>query len=279
MSSAICKRINRMFKLPQHPFNMQNEGKMTYAQWQHAKGADTIKFYLEAASVEEIFEGKTVVDIGCGAAGKTLYYAGLGVKKIYGVEILEKYRAEAEALAQQTGNSDKFAFVCADAANMPFEDNSIDTIIANDAMEHVDDPPAVLKECLRILAKGGRLYLNFPPYYHPHGAHLSDAIGIPWVHVFFGDATLIKVYKDAVAHLPDGPARIEFRISRREGGGEYFSYINKMTVRKFRRMLRDMGIVPVYYREAPLRSFFIPLARLPIVKEMFVKMVVCVIEK
>jgi len=260
---------------------MQNEGGMSYAQWQHARGADTIKFYTAVTDVDTIFRDKIVVDIGCGAAGKTLFYADQGVTKIYGVEILEKYRAEANVLAKELGHEDVFEFVCADAAKLPFADGSIDTIIANDAIEHVDNPEAVLLECLRVLAPGGRLYLNFPPYYHPHGAHLSDAIGIPWVHMFFSDKTLIKVYKDAVSKLPDGAGRIEFRIGRINDGSnkEYFSYINKITVAKFRRLLTKTGIKAAYYREVPLRRIFTPLARIPVIKEMFVKMVVCVIEK
>ena len=274
----LCKLANKIFPLPAHPFNLQNDGKMTYAQWQHARGADTIKFYLDVTDAAQMFSGKVVMDIGCGAAGKTMFYAEQGVSKIYGVEILEKYREEAVALAENLGYADKFEFICADAAKLPFYDGAIDTIIMNDAMEHVDNPEAVLTECLRVLAVGGRLYLNFPPYYHPHGAHLSDAIGMPWVHMFFGDKTLIKVYKDAVATLPDGQERIDFRIGTRDGR-EYFTYINKMTVRRFRRILAKIGIKPAYYREVPLRGFMAPLAKIPLIKEMFVKMVVCVVEK
>ena len=279
MAVKICKALNKIFPLPVHPFNLQNEGKMTYARWQHARGADTIKFYLDKTDAAAMFKDKTVVDIGCGAAGKTLYYADHGVAKIYGVEILEKYRDEANSLAAELGHGDKFEFVCADAAGLPFADGTIDTVIMNDAMEHVDEPAAVLQELVRVLAPGGRIFLNFPPYYHPHGAHLSDAIGIPWVHMLFNDKTLIKVYKDAVKDLPDGENRIDFRIGTDLNGEEYFTYINKMTVKGFRRILAKTGIRPAYYKEVPLRGFMAGLAKIPLVKEMFIKMVVCIIEK
>lgn len=276
--AKICKAINGRFPLPLHPFNMNNDGVMTYGEWQYERGADTIKFYLPFSGTEEMFKDKTVLDIGCGAAGKTLYYASLGVKKIYGAEILSKYREEAKTHADKLGLSEKFEFICADAANLPLPDASIDSIIMNDAMEHVDRPKEVLSECLRVLSPGGRLYLNFPPYYHPFGAHLSDAIGIPWVHMFFSDATLIEVYKDAVAKLPDGAERIEFRIARDKSGGEYFSYINKMTIKRFKRILREMDIKPAYYAEIPLRNILKPFVRMPGLKECAVKMAVCVIE-
>ena len=275
----ICKLANRLFPLPTHPFNLNNDGIMSYSKWQYNKGSDTIKFFVGyAGSAEAMFKDKVVVDIGCGAGGKTLYYASQGVKRIYGVEVLQKYETEANSLANELGLSDKFEFIATDASQTPFETGTIDTIIINDAIEHVDDPGAVITECMRILAPGGKLYMNFPPYYHPYGAHLSDAIGMPWVHVFFSDATLIKVYKNAVKNLPDGKDRIEFRISHKDGK-PYFSYINKITVKQFRHIVRRLGHKPAYYREVPLRSFFAPLARLPIFKEMFVKMVVCVIEK
>ena len=274
----ICKFFNKFFPLPSHPFNLNNEGISTYSRWQYEKGAETIKFYLERFTIEDMFKDKTVVDIGCGAAGKTLYYASLGVNKIYGVEVLQKYEKEAIELAESLQLSDKFTFITADAAKLPFEDNSVDTIIMNDAMEHVDDPELVLKECIRVLTKGGKIFINFPPYYHPFGAHLSDAIGIPWVHMFFSEKTLIKVYVDAIKNMPDAKDREDFRISYKDEK-PYFSYINKMTVSRFKRIMKNLDINPSYYKEVPLRNFFIPLSKTPSVKEMFVKMVVCVIEE
>lgn len=279
ISVSICKALNKLFPLPVHPFNLQNQGVKTYAEWQYEKGEETIKFYLEKTTLEEMFKDKVVLDIGCGAGGKTLYYASQGAEKVYGIEIVEYYEEEANALAKKKGLEDKFQFVLGDAANIPFEDGFFDTIIMNDAMEHVYEPFKVLNECYRVLKKGGKLYVNFPPYYHPYGAHLSDAIGFPWVHVFFSDETLIKIYKDLVKDLPDGMKRINFRISKDENGKEYFSYINRMTIKRFNNILKETKFNVSYYREVPLRDFLAPLAKMPGFKEGFVKMVVAILEK
>lgn len=270
---------NRLFKPPVHPLNLQNNGVKSYAMWQYEKGAETIKFYLERYSEAEMFADKTVVDIGCGAGGKSLYYASRGAKEVIGVEILEKYRAEADALANKLGLTDQFRFVCADAAALPFAEGSIDTIIMNDAMEHVARPEAVLTEMMRVLRPGGRLFVNFPPYHHPFGAHLSDLIYIPWVHLFFSEATLVEGYKKLAKNVPDGDARIAFRISARPDGTEYFSYINHMTIRRFHKILSKMDITPTYYRQIPLRGILRIPAKIPGLRELFVKMVVCVFEK
>ena len=275
----LCMTVNKLFKLPVHPFNLNNEGKKTYSQWQYEKGIDTIKFYLKHNTVDEMFKDKVVLDIGCGAGGKTIYYASKGVKEITGIEILEKYRNEAENLAMNYNLQDKFKFVQGDASNMPFEEETFDTIIMNDAMEHVDQPEMVLRECYRVLKKNGKLYLNFPPYNHPYGAHLSDAIGIPWVHVFFSEKTLINTYKELVKNLPDGAERIDFRISKNQDGREYFSYINKMSIKRANNILQNSDFELEYYSEEPLRSFFKYPARIPFLKEYLVKMVVCVLRK
>ena len=272
-------RVNRLFKLPVHPFNLQNDGVKCYAMWQYEKGADTLAFFLEKYSLEDMFRDKTVLDIGCGAGGKTMFYASKGVKSIVGMDVVAHYREESEALADQLGYRDLFTFVCRDAADTGFPDNSFDTIIMNDAMEHVDKPEAVLAECARILKPGGRLFVNFPPYNHPFGAHLSDLIGMPWVHLFFSDKTLIEGYKELCKTVPDGDQRIAFRISRRADGTEYFSYINKMTLKRFQGIKARCSMTVEHYREVPLRKIVAIPAKLPFFKEFFVKMAVCVFRK
>lgn len=279
LGEYICKKLNTLFPVPIHPFNLSNQQKMTYAQWQYEKGIDTIKFYLNKTTTDEMFSDKVVLDVGCGAAGKTIYYASGGVKEIYGLEILDKYREEANRLAAEKGYGHIFTFVSEDASHMSFQDNYFDVIIMNDAMEHVDKPNKVLNECYRVLKPGGKLYLNFPPYNHPFGAHLSDVIGFPWVHRFFSEQTLINVYKDLVKNKPDGNERIDFRISRDKNGRQYFSYINKMTIKRFNKILNKSSFKVSYYCEVPLRSGLKLLAKLPVFKEFFVKMVVCILEK
>ena len=65
-------KINKLFKPVVHPFNLNNDGVKTYAMWQFEKGEDTIKNYLGFSDKKDMFEGKTVLDIGCGAGGKSL---------------------------------------------------------------------------------------------------------------------------------------------------------------------------------------------------------------
>ncbi|RNB90365.1 class I SAM-dependent methyltransferase [Brevibacillus fluminis] len=279
LSSTILLQVNRMFPLPVHPFNLANGGKMSYTEWQFQKGQQTIQFFLPYHTQEQMFTDKTVLDIGCGGGGKTCYYATFRPKKIIGIDIVPHYAEEGNAFAREKGLADIAEFMTGDASRMPFADATFDTIIMNDAMEHVDQPEKTLAECFRVLKPGGHLYINFPPYYHPYGAHLSDAIGIPWVHSLFSEQAMINAYKRLVAPLPDGQDRVSFRISKRGDGTEYFSYINRMTIARFRRIQKGVKYPAVYQQEIPLRSIVSGLAKLPGLCEYFVKMVVCVYQK
>jgi len=278
-SARLLLCINALFPKRQHPFNMQNAGNKTYAEWQFEKGYDTIELFCGGFTTDEMFKGKKVLDMGCGAAGKSLYYVTLGAEKVTGAEIVSHHKAEAEALACAKGLSDRFEFVLGSALQLPFPDKSFDTIIMNDFMEHISDPEAALKEAMRLLDDKGRIYINFSPYYHPFGAHLWDAIYIPWVHSLFSEKTMIEAYKYKIKDLPDRLERESLRITKDENGNESLGYLNKMTIKRYYSILDKMGIKPVYLKEVPLRSIFTPLAKTKLFKEQFVKMVVTVIEK
>ena len=281
MSFAVefVRFTNKIFPAVVHPFNLANDNKMTYAQWQFEKGESTIACYNGVFTPNEMFAGKAILDMGCGAGGKSLYYASLDAASVVGVDIVERYEAEATALAEKLGYSDVFKFVRASADDLPFPDESFDTVIMNDFMEHISNPEAALKEAMRLLKKDGRIFINFPPYYHPTGAHLSDTIHMPWIHMLLSEKQLIRAYKELVKGLPDEKARLDLRITTDPDRTEKLGYINKMTLKRFKRILKTLGITPLHYHEIPLRPFLKPFAKLPLIREMFVKMAVCVISK
>ncbi len=279
ISVKFLKALNKLFPAVEHPLNLQNEGKMSYAEWQYKWGGKTVECFAPKFTPEDIFKGKIVLDMGCGASGKSLYYLSIGAKEVVGIDIVPHYKEAAEAFADKLGFSDRFTFILGDALNLPVEENTFDVVIMNDFMEHIYDPEKAVKEALRVLKHGGRLYINFPPYFHPMGIHMSDVIGIPWVHMLFTQKTLITAYKDLVKGLPDEKERLSLRFSIDEKGKEYISYLNKMTIRKFRAIAKKMNLDIYWYNEIPLRSYFNLFAKTPILKEMFVKMCACVIEK
>ncbi len=82
--------------------------------------------------------------------------------------------AQAQALNSLGGLG-----LVADIHAVPLPDASIDTIIADNVVEHASDPLGVLAESLRVLRPGGRGFLIIPPDYSGYGfsntAHLWKA--------------------------------------------------------------------------------------------------------
>ena len=74
-----------------------------------------------------------------------------------GVDINEHGVANATRLAEARGVADRVDFQLVDARRpLPFPDASFDAILSNDAMCHIDDRLAVLRDWHRLLRPGGR---------------------------------------------------------------------------------------------------------------------------
>lgn len=63
----------------------------------------------------------------------------------------------------------EITYVC-NLENIPVEDNKYDFILCTQVLEHLAEPELVLRELIRILKPGGRIFCTVPFYYHEHGA-------------------------------------------------------------------------------------------------------------
>jgi SAM-dependent methyltransferase len=69
--------------------------------------------------------------------------------------------------ADHTHNG-KVDYVC-DLAALPMADETYDLVFCSQALEHVPDPIAVLRELHRVLRPGGQAWLTAPLFYQEHG--------------------------------------------------------------------------------------------------------------
>ena len=74
-----------------------------------------------------------------------------------------------------------------DAAHLrEFEDESFDFVFSYAAFEHFAEPELVLKEAIRVVKRGGYIYLNFGPLYmSPMGLHAYRSITVPYCQFLF----------------------------------------------------------------------------------------------
>jgi SAM-dependent methyltransferase len=95
-----------------------------------------------------------VLDLGCGDGwfGRMLFPPGLAVALDRDHRSLPGALAVGRYLAAAGG----------DASRLPFRDACVRTVVANSALEHLDDLPAALAEIRRVLVPGGVLLCTVP---------------------------------------------------------------------------------------------------------------------
>lgn len=117
---------------------------------------ENAELFLKYLGIEE---GNSVVDIGCGTGSFTRYLARAINRKanFYGIDLDKKYLDFARNLSIQERLENNIQYIYADAHALPFEDNSIDNIVDFTTLVNLKDPKKYLKECMRVLKKGGRV--------------------------------------------------------------------------------------------------------------------------
>jgi cyclopropane fatty-acyl-phospholipid synthase-like methyltransferase len=107
--------------------------------------------------------GKSLLDVACGSGGPALRIAARTGCDIVGVDLHEAGVSAGRELAAERGLSDRARFEVADASKqLPFPDGTFDAITCIDAINHLPDRPATIREWARLLKAGGRLLFTNP---------------------------------------------------------------------------------------------------------------------
>lgn len=98
---------------------------------------------------------ETLLDLGCGPGAMTRA-AGPFVKRVIALDLS---RTMLAALALESRRAGRLVppRVQGDAARLPIRDASVQLVACRHMARHVTDLPALLAECARVLAPGGRL--------------------------------------------------------------------------------------------------------------------------
>ncbi len=269
--------MNQFFERPVHPFNLEDAGIKTFAEWEFEQSKRINSYYLPEINLLKEVQGKILLDVGAGGGGKSTFYALNGARKVIGIDIEQGFIKQAKEFATLK-DAENVEFFVVNAERMPFPDNSIDVCVMNDVFEHLAYPEVTLKEVARVLKPKGKLFVNSPPYFHPYGAHLSDLIGIPYVHILFPEPVLISAYKKRAKSTKSYEKRINLRFGIIDGK-EKITYINRMTVKRFDHIIKSQNDFKVLiYKFIPLKKYLKPLLSTPL-REVFTKMAVFVGEK
>lgn len=110
----------------------------------------------ETLTIERIFgpekRGSRVLDIGFGFGRSLRKLSSMGFD-VVGIDINEK---KVDMMKEE------FDVYCADAANLPFEDESFDFVYSSHSFEHMLDPSMAMIEFVRVLKPSGKIFIIIP---------------------------------------------------------------------------------------------------------------------
>ena len=179
----------------------------------------------ELQRLEEVFpefarrvQGKAVIDFGCGEAYQAVAFAHAGASRVIGIEINDRLLEAGRKRVAKLGLNNTISL-----ERSLSEDVKADVIVSQNSFEHFLNAEEILDRLRQALAPNGKLFITFaPPWYAPWGAHMAFFCRLPWVHLFFPEATVMEV-------------RALFRSDRvgtyRDAG------LSKMSIVKFERLI------------------------------------------
>ena len=118
-------------------------------------------------------KNKVILDIGCGFGWCEMNFLKRGVSKIVGLEISKNDLKTAKAYVQNP----KVDFKVASAVKLPFKDESFDTVVCWEVIEHLPKrkEKKMFSEVSRVLKDEGIFYLSAP-----HSSFFSNILDPAW---------------------------------------------------------------------------------------------------
>lgn len=127
--------------------------------------ASIVSRFLDArtAALERLIDCRPedrLLDVGCGSGVHMIRFLPR-CAHVAGVDYSDAMIALARRTLEDSSRSN-WELRVADAAKLPFQSDSFDTIIAMGLLDYVPNAPAVLAEFSRVLKKGGKVVLTIP---------------------------------------------------------------------------------------------------------------------
>lgn len=185
---------------------------------------------LVGPSIWDEIRDQVVLDFGCGRGEACVEVAQRGARRVIGLDINQDALAIARSNAEAGGVADRCTFVRA-------WDEPVDLILSVDSFEHFSDPAAILQTMRNLLKPSGSVVVSFgPTWLHPLGGHLYSVF--PYAHLLFTERALVNW-------------RSRFKTDGARSISE--SGLNRMTIRRFKRFVRDSPFRFANFEPVPIR--------------------------
>lgn len=240
------------------PVEKRTEQMDSYQEWRNAELSSSW-----ARFSDKDVNDRDVLDFGCGNGPLSLFLAETrNPKSITGVDLYADAIARAQKGLAQAQPSVPVEFLVGDEQRIPVADQSVDTLLAFDCLEHVMDPQAILTEWQRVLRPGGKALVEWFPFASPYGPHMEALIPVPWAQYLFGE----KAMFEAAERIYDDPGFVPRHWDKDEDGNKLpnkwkawrsfaeQAYVNELTTMRFKKMLKQVGFSIVRFERFGLAS-------------------------
>jgi SAM-dependent methyltransferase len=120
----------------------------------HYGGLEAVEALARRA---EITRATSVLDICAGLGGPARFLAQRFGCHVTGIDLNRGRCGAGHRLSQLVGLSRRVVMVSGDAQSLPFRTGAFMAVVSQEGLLHVPDKAAVLGECARVLAPGGRI--------------------------------------------------------------------------------------------------------------------------
>jgi len=211
-----------------------------YALFEYYRSAKVIAF-LERAGVA--IRGR-VLDAGCGGGGMPLSLAEEAAS-VVGIDPIDRFYDAGVKLGDERGMRNLY-FALADGMALPFADGAFDLVLSHAVIEHVADASLYLRECARVLHRGGHVYLSTAPYLSFAGAHLPRLkVPIP-LHLIAGRTVAFAAFRWLARHatwtLKEPAHENSFIKAARRGEVKHDDLLEKVRVARLRAQIAAAGL-------------------------------------
>jgi SAM-dependent methyltransferase len=186
---------------------------------------------------------------------------------VVGIDPAERFQDAGVRLGRERGLRN-LHFALADGMALPFPDGTFDLVLSHAVIEHVADAPLYLRECARVLAPRGHVYLSTAPYLSFAGAHLPRLkIPVP-LHLIVGRRIAFATFRTLARHaawtLKEPANENSFIKAARRGEVKEDDLLEKVRVARLRAQIAAAGLRTVreeLHVTATVRRLPAPIAR------------------
>jgi cyclopropane fatty-acyl-phospholipid synthase-like methyltransferase len=147
--------------------------------------------------------GRRVLDVGCGTGQQAIRLARAGCA-VEGTDVSEDMLREAAAGAERAGVGDRMRLVLGDLSQL---DGPFDDILCLNVLDHVEDPPPLLRAMAHLLAPRGRLLVSLPHPIKDRGYWYKQDVAGRWRYPefvlddYFEEGPVTKSREDALGNV------------------------------------------------------------------------------